>query len=333
MGTSTRRHRIGHWTLLALVAVLPIACTGDAPVEDDQDKQRVQQAEVDRQLNLALADLDNEPELKDTGVPEIRRPAPPEPAGQAEASPPAPELTPEPTPEPEPAPEPEAQPAPAPEPSAPEVAEAPDAEVEPTDDAATLADAGEPAEEVRPILPSGTPFDVQLEQQLNTEWSQPGDVFMATITEPILDAEGREIIPADSEIMGEVVSVRAPDDSGRNGSIEVQFQRVFIDGKSYPIDATAVTATELKTVETKRSGPSAGSRAARGAITGAILGGLFGGKKGALIGGGAGAAASATSGGGGGGPNFQAILAAGGQLSCVVNSPFVGPPYLVRQIR
>ncbi len=327
MGTSTKRNRFGLWALLALVAILPIACTADTPAKDDQDEQRVQQAEVDRQLNLALADLDNEPELKDTGVPEIRRPAPPEPAGQAEASPPAPEPTPEPEPQPEPAPEPE------PEPSAPEVAEAPDAEVEPTDDAAILADAGEPAEEVRPILPSGTPFDVQLEQQLNTEWSQPGDVFMATITEPILDAEGREIIPADSEIMGEVVSVRAPDDSGRNGSIEVQFQRVFIDGESYPIDATAVTETALKTVETKRSGPSTGSRAARGAITGAILGGLFGGKKGALIGGGAGAAASATSGGGGGGPNFQAILAAGGQLSCVVNSPFVGPPYLVRQIR
>ncbi len=93
--------------------------------------------------------------------------------------------------------------------------------------------------EERRTLPLGTPFDVRLQQQLNTEWSRAGDVFIAKVTDPIIDSDGREIIPAGAEIMGEVVSVRAPDRSGENGSIQIHFNRFFIDGESYPIDATA----------------------------------------------------------------------------------------------
>lgn len=320
MGMSTTRNRFALWLFFLIAVLLPTACTPDAGNDGGRDEQATQQAEVDRQLNLALADLDNEPELRDTGEPEVQKPAA-APKQPKQVTPPPP------APEPEPQPEPESEPQPEPEPNAPKFAEAPDAAEEPTAEAE--ADAGEPAAEERLVLPTGTPFDVRLEQQLSTEFSRPGDVFMAKVSDPIFDADGREIIPAGSEIMGKVVSVRAPDRSGENGSIEVDFTRVFIDGESYPLDATATTATRLETVGEVNSGPSAGSRAARGAVVGAILGGLFGGKKGTLIGAGSGAAAAVANGGGlPGGPGIQAILAAGAQLSCVVNTPFVGPPYL-----
>jgi len=347
--------RFATWSLLGLAALLVVACTPDDAREAQADEAALQMAEVDRQLNLALPDLENGPELRDTGEPEVRgTPAPPEPSAQI--APPEPELEPVPEPEPEPQPEPEPEPAPEPPPQpepepepAPEpppqprpepepqpesepvrVAEAPETTSEPADGAEVEAEAevgyGDAEAEQPASLPGGTRFEVRLQQQLNTAYSHPGDVFMSRVTEPIVDAEGREVIPAGAEVMGEVVSVWAPDRSGRNGRIEIKLTRVFIDGESYPLDATAVTETRLETVRT-RSGPGTGARATQGAITGGLLGGLLGGRKGALIGAGAGAAAGASQGGGGSADAVQAILAAGTQVSCVLNQPFVGPAF------
>lgn len=266
---------------------------------------------------------------------------------------------------PEPRPEPEGEPQPAPEPTveddATELAERPsqaeeegvearsseeEAEAEESEEVEAevaqadaepasegeAGDAGEGEEgegegEQRHTLPTGTRFQVEFNQQLNSEWSRPGDVFLASLATPLIDEEGRVIAETGTEVVGTVTEVRQPGESGRNGAIEVRFTQVVIDGQSYPIDATAETETRLETVGDTREGPSRGDGATRGAITGAILGGIFGGSgRSAAIGAGVGAAAGAARAGGGDGQIASVVLTSGTRVSCETNSPFVGPP-------
>ena len=200
--------------------------------------------------------------------------------------------------EPQPEPEPEQQPESEPQPEAehePDAEPAPDALESPA-----LLASGAPAAEERPTLPSGTTFEVQLEQQLNTEWSRPGDVFLSRLTAPLLDSDGREIAPEGAELMGRVTSVRSPDRSGNGGSIEIEFTQIVVDGESYPIEAIATTETQwLQTTRGTRE-PSTGAKAARGALGGALLGAILGGKRGIVIGAATGAAVGSTSSGDGG---------------------------------
>ena len=222
---------------------------------------------------------------------------------------------------------PQAEPQPEPEPEQQPEAE-PELDAEPASDAlespAPLA-SGAPAAKERPTLPSGTTFEVQLEQQLNTEWSRPGHVFLSRLTAPLLDSDGREIAPEGAELMGRVTSVRSSDRSGNGGSIEIEFTQIVVDGESYPIEAIATTETEwLQTTRGTRE-PSTGARAARGALGGALLGAILGGKRGIVIGAATGAAVGSTS-SGDGGQGLQAILAVGSRLSCVSTAPFFGPP-------
>ncbi|MDT8435618.1 MAG: hypothetical protein RRA92_02575 [Gemmatimonadota bacterium] len=311
-----------------LLAALAAACGADAGPDGTAEAWEARRGEVDRELNLVLAEPETLPELRDEGRPdEAPLPETPEPAAAGEdAAAPAPAPEPEPEPEPEAAPQPQPEPEPEPEPEP-----DPDPAPEPVPERLAQLPAPEPVETTPEPVPASTPapagtnFDVRLQQQLSTEWNRPGDGFTATLSRPVLDSEGREVIPAGARMQGEIVDVVEPDRDG-NGSMSIRFTQVVIEGESYPIDASAVAETRLQRVGSGGGGSSAGGRAVQGAITGAILGSIFGGRKGTLIGAGAGAAAGAASGGGGGGGDVRGILVAGQQISCVLNAPFIGPP-------
>ncbi|MDT8368850.1 MAG: hypothetical protein RQ745_06555 [Longimicrobiales bacterium] len=347
------------------MAVVPFACSPDDGADprgtDRLQEDEVRQAEVERRLNLALSSVEADAELRDEGeaassAPEIPDPAPgegasaegasegepdPEATAESEAEP-APEAEPEPEAATDPAPDSEVEaPAPAPDPDTDE-AVAPDPSPEgeevadaagapsPEGDARAEAEGGETEPAERHTLPAGSRFQVEFLQQLNSAWTQPGDVFLATLSAPLIDGEGRVIAPTGTEVVGEVTAVRQPDGDGEEGSIEVAFTQVVIDGQSYPIDATAETATRLETVGGTPAGPGRGDRAARGALTGGILGAILGGSgRNAAIGAGAGAAIGALRGGDGDGSLVQVALAAGSTVQCVTNTPFVGPPISV----
>lgn len=332
-----RRTGFVHWMVVVLVATGLAACQGDAGQSTDETR-----SEVDRQLDLALAAPGGEPELKDVGTPvpaEITpRPQPPGPAEAGpEASDPAPPEPPRaepPPPEPEPAAEP-VEPTPTPDEAAqPEVEQQPEVqpeepEAQPEEAAsAAAADAEESEAEAGTFtIPTGTAFQVTLRQELNTHYSRPGDYFMTTLTSPIMDAD-RVVVPAGATVIGQITRVQQPDGSDRYGEIEIKLDRLFVDGESYPIEAT-ITQTQLETRTVKGDGPGRGGKAARGALTGAILGRVLGGrgKKGVLIGAAAGAAASAAT-AGNGKIGTDAVLAVGSQVSCVLNAPLTIPRLL-----
>jgi hypothetical protein len=135
----------------------------------------------------------------------------------------------------------------------------------------------------RDDVPVGTEFDVRLQAPLSSATAQVEDRFEATTIVDLRQGT-RVIVPAGSVMSGIVSSVKRPGRLERTGSLTVAFDRLTIDGRSYPIRATVTEAIESEGIrgEAGRIGTGAGV----GAVIGAILGGTRGALAGILIGGG-----------------------------------------------
>ena len=141
-------------------------------------------------------------------------------------------------------------------------------------------------------IPVGTEFDVRLQNSLSSKTSQVEDRFEATTIVDLKDEAGRVLVPAGSTMRGVVSSVHPAGRIERKGSMTVAFDRLTINGRSYPMRATVTQALESEGIkgETEKIGIGAGA----GAILGAILGGAKGALAGILIG--AGGTVAATEG-------------------------------------
>jgi hypothetical protein len=132
-------------------------------------------------------------------------------------------------------------------------------------------------------VPVGTQFDVRLQNSLSSATAQVEDHFEATTLVDLLDGD-RVIVPAGSVMRGLVSSVTKAGRIERKGAVTVAFDRVTINGRSYPVRATVEQALESEGIrgEVGKIGAGAGV----GAVLGAILGGTKGALAGILIGGG-----------------------------------------------
>src|SRR5439155_25806059 len=114
--------------------------------------------------------------------------------------------------------------------------------------------------------------------------SQVEDRFDATTLGDLGDDRGGLSVPAGSAMRGIVSSVTKATRTERTGKMTVAFDRVTINGRSYPMRGTVTQAIESEGIkgEKERIGVGAGA----GAILGAILGGVRRAVAGILIGGG-----------------------------------------------
>ena len=133
-------------------------------------------------------------------------------------------------------------------------------------------------------IPVATEFDVRLQNPLSSKTSQVEDRFEATTMVDLRDERGRVMVPAGTVMRGVVSSANHATRTDRKGSLTVAFDRITINGRSYPIRATVSQALESEGImgEKEKIGIGAGA----GAIIGAILGGAKGALAGILIGGG-----------------------------------------------
>ena len=141
-------------------------------------------------------------------------------------------------------------------------------------------------------IPVGTEFDVRLQNSLSSATAKVEDRFEATTMVDLRDERGRVLVPAGSTMRGIVSSVNKAGRIERRGSLTVAFDRVTINGRSYPMRATVTQALQSEGIagEKEKIGIGAGA----GAILGAILGGAKGALAGILIG--AGGTVAATEG-------------------------------------
>jgi len=140
-------------------------------------------------------------------------------------------------------------------------------------------------------LPAGTVIPVRLKTTASSATSRPGDVVLAAVRSDIVQ-NGRVVIPAGSEVRGQVVSARRPGKVSGQAYLAVSFDSVTVRGRSYKLSTRTLAAVGRK--NTKKDAIMIGG----GTIGGALLGGLIDGKggagKGALIGGAAGTGAVLT---------------------------------------
>jgi hypothetical protein len=133
------------------------------------------------------------------------------------------------------------------------------------------------------VIPVGQELDVRLQDTLSSETNQVEDRFVAT-TVVDLRVGDRVVIPAGSELRGVISSVHKAGRLERKGSLTATFDRLTVNGRSYPLRGTVIDAMESEGVrgEVGKIGTGAGV----GAIIGGILGGVKGALAGVLIGGG-----------------------------------------------
>jgi hypothetical protein len=126
-------------------------------------------------------------------------------------------------------------------------------------------------------IPSGTTLAVRLVDAIDSERSQAGQTFHATLDSP-LAVDGDTAIPSGYDVEGHIVDVKSAGKFAGQSLLVLQLDRIAVGDKYY----------NIQTDPYKRQGTSRGKNTAEkvgaGAAIGAIIGGLAGGGKGAAIG-------------------------------------------------
>ncbi|MGH9383285.1 MAG: hypothetical protein ACRD2N_03190 [Vicinamibacterales bacterium] len=128
------------------------------------------------------------------------------------------------------------------------------------------------------VVPVGTELDVRLQTPLNSGTAQIEDRFEATTMVDLKAKDGRVLIPAGSLTRGVVTAVKAAGRVERKGSLSLSFERITVNGTTYPIRGTLTQAVESEGIKGEAG------RIGTGAVVGGIIGGIIGGVKGTIAG-------------------------------------------------
>jgi hypothetical protein len=155
----------------------------------------------------------------------------------------------------------------------------------PADPAPAAAAAPPPPPEPQKVtIPSGASLAVRLVDTIDSATAQSGDLFHATLEQPVA-VDGYLVIPTHYDVDGHVVNAQASGKFAGRALLELQLDRIKVGDRWYNIE------TDHFKQETGSRGKNTGEKVGAGAVAGAILGGIFGGGKGAAIGSVAGAGA------------------------------------------
>ena len=134
------------------------------------------------------------------------------------------------------------------------------------------------------VLPVGTNLTVRLAQELSSKQSRVGDVFTATLAQPVQVGD-RTVIPQGASVSGKVTDA-APLGRFKGGAVlKLALHSITLNGNERPIQTSTFSQ------EAKGKGKRTAAMIGGGAGLGALIGGLTGGGKGAAIGAVAGAGA------------------------------------------
>jgi hypothetical protein len=182
------------------------------------------------------------------------------------------------------------------------------------------APAPAPVEKPKPepiVVPSGTVLTVRTSQDLSSKTSQAGQIFLATLAQPIT-VQGRPALPQGATVNGKVVNAKAKGKVKGQGELTLALTSISLRDHVYPIE----THVQIATVsgKGKRTAATTGGGAAGGALIGGLAGGGKGAGIGALVGAGAGFIGGAVTG------NKQIEIPAESALRFTLSSPLTLPP-------
>jgi hypothetical protein len=161
-------------------------------------------------------------------------------------------------------------------------------------------------------IPAGVRLTATLDQTLGTKASKAGDFFSATVTSALYASDGSVVVPAGAKIEGRVTALDDSDNAAEPALIRLAFDRIRMNGSSFPFDATIVQSNPVQTSEATST--ERNKQIVIGGAVGAALGGLLSGGdlKKIVIGGALGAAAGSVV---SLGTEVNATLPAGSQMT------------------
>jgi len=141
-----------------------------------------------------------------------------------------------------------------------------------------------PAVPQKITIPAGTQLSIRLNDEVNSEKAQVGDVFHGSISSPVA-IDDQTAIPTTADVEGRVVDVKSAGRFAGQSVLTLEPTKLTMNGKSYSLQTSQWTKSG------NGRGKSTAAKVGGGAAVGAVLGGIFGGGKGAAIGAAAGAGA------------------------------------------
>jgi len=142
-------------------------------------------------------------------------------------------------------------------------------------------------------IAAGTTLTVTLDQDINTKTNSSGDVFAASLAEPVT-VDGRNVLPSGTKARGTITQAQAAGHLKGGAILALTLDSITVNGTKYSIESSQFE--EAGKGRGKRTAVGGGGGAAFGAIVGALAGGGKGAAIGALAGGGAGTAGAAYTG-------------------------------------
>lgn len=122
-------------------------------------------------------------------------------------------------------------------------------------------------------IPAGLRLTTTLDQTLGTKASKAGDMFSATVSNTIYASDGSVVVPSGAKIEGRVTALDDSDNATEPALIRLAFDRIRMNGTSYPFSATIVQSNAVQS-----SSETGGNRTQQiiiGGAVGAALGGLL----------------------------------------------------------
>ena len=139
------------------------------------------------------------------------------------------------------------------------------------------------------VIPSGTAITVRLQNAVSSATSRPGDVFEATLDQPIV-VNGQAVAPEGTHVLGRVVAARHSGRLMHPAYLRIALSSVNLNGKAVPIQSSSVIVAGAS--HKRRNLAWIGGGAGGGALIGAIASGGTGALIGSAIGATAGTSAA-----------------------------------------
>jgi hypothetical protein len=134
-------------------------------------------------------------------------------------------------------------------------------------------------------IPAGTVLKIRMIDSVDSEVSQLGQTFQASLDDPIVGSNGETLVARGADVVAKLVEEKQSGKISGRAELTLDLVSIRINGRMVDLN------TEEVTTSSESRGSKSGKVIGGTAAVGAILGGIFGGGRGAAIGAASGAGA------------------------------------------
>ena len=134
-------------------------------------------------------------------------------------------------------------------------------------------------------IDAGANVTIRMIDSIDSSVNQPGDVFHASLDQPLVDADGNTVVPMGADVSVRLASASSAGKLSGQSQLHLELVNLVYQGQTYAL----ISSTYSQVGESR--GKDTAKKVGVGAAIGAIIGGAIGGGKGVAIGAASGAGA------------------------------------------